>query len=52
MMQPSSHSASTSLPDLPERIGNIDSARQHANLVYQTMTVAAVLILLGSLWLF
>jgi hypothetical protein len=33
-------------------IGGIESPRQMDDLVYQAMTVAAVLLVLGSLWVF
>jgi hypothetical protein len=48
-MQPSPQSASASLPAVSSRI---DSSRQPEDLVYQAMTVAAILMVLTSLWVF
>jgi len=48
-MQPSSISASTSLP---EATGRMSTQRQPEDLVYQAMTVAAILVVLCSLWRF
>jgi fructose-1-phosphate kinase PfkB-like protein len=48
-MQPSSQTASISMPAPP-----IEQARfgQTEDRVYQAVTVAAILLLLGSLWVF
>ena len=48
-MQSSPQSASTSLPVQASRM---DRSSQPADIVYQTVTIAAMLLLLGSLWLF
>ena len=48
-MQPSSHSASTSLP---EASSPFTPTRQTEDRMYQAMTIAAILMLLGSLWAF
>jgi hypothetical protein len=48
-MQPSSQSASTSLP---EASSPFMPTRQAENRMYQAMTIAAILMLLGSLWVF
>jgi hypothetical protein len=48
-MQSSPQAASTSVPtqnDAPT------GSRTHEDLIYQAVTVAAVLLLLGSLWVF
>ena len=37
---------------LPVQVSRMDHTRQPADLVYQTVTIAAMLLLLGSLWLF
>jgi hypothetical protein len=48
-MQTSPQAASTSVPTHNDaRTGS----RTHADLVYQAVTIAAVLLLLGSLWVF
>jgi hypothetical protein len=49
MVQPYPLTASTSLPKQVSRTGR---SRQPADLVYQTVTIAAMLLLLGSLWVF
>ena len=48
-MQPSPESASTSLPEAP---GRMNTQRQPEDLVYQAMTVAAIVVVLSSLWRF
>jgi hypothetical protein len=48
-MQPSPQSASTSLPEAP---GRMNTPRQTEDLVYQAMTVAAIVVVLCSLWRF
>ena len=48
-MQPANHIASNSLP--PSRAGFLRSPRAE-DLVYQLVTVAAILLVLGSLWVF
>ena len=48
-MQSSPQSASTSLPVQANRI---NQSSQPADLVYQTVTIAAMLLILGSLWVF
>jgi hypothetical protein len=48
-MQPSPQIAS---PSLPEQYSQMESSRNPANLVYQVVTIAAMLMLLGSLWVF
>ena len=48
-MQSSPHTASTSLPVQASRT---DYSGQPADLIYQTVTIAAMLLILGSLWLF
>jgi hypothetical protein len=48
-MQPSSHSASTSLPSASS---TFPSSRPAEDKMYQAMTIAAILMLLGSLWVF
>ena len=48
-MQSSPQTASTSLPVQASRA---DHSGQPADLVYQTVTIAAMLLLLGSLWVF
>jgi hypothetical protein len=37
---------------LPVQTNRMDNSNQPADLVYQTVTIAAMLLLLGSLWLF
>lgn len=48
-MQCSPQSASDPLAPLSEPMGH---SRQPAELIYQSVTVAAMLLLLGSLWVF
>jgi hypothetical protein len=48
-MQSSLQSASTSLPELTGVLANSD---RHGELAYQIMTIAAMLVLLCSLWVF
>ena len=48
-MQTSPQAASTSVPT---RNDAATGSRTHADLIYQAVTVAAVLLLLGSLWVF
>jgi hypothetical protein len=48
-MQTSLQSASTSLPALT---GVIAKSRRQGDLAYQVMTIAAMLVLLCSLWVF
>jgi hypothetical protein len=49
-MQPSTHSASNSLPAYSNRS---NPARQSPeDRMYQAMTIAAIIMLLGSLWVF
>lgn len=48
-MQTSPQAASTSVPTHNDASG---VSRTHADLIYQAVTVAAVLLLLGSLWVF
>ncbi len=48
-MPTSPQSASTTLPG---STGEQDRTQQPGDLVYQVMTIAAILLLLGSLWAF
>jgi hypothetical protein len=48
-MQSSPRAVSTSVPT---HDGAPTEARSHADLIYQVVTIAAVLLLLGSLWVF
>jgi len=48
-MHPSPQSAST---DLPMKDNRAESSGRAADVVYQTVTIAAMLLLLGSLWVF
>jgi hypothetical protein len=48
-MQPSPEFSSNSVPS---STGSFERPVQAANLVYQCVTVAAMLLLLGSLWVF
>ena len=48
-MQSSLQSASTSLPALT---GEFAKSRRQGDLAYQVMTIAAMLVLLCSLWVF
>jgi hypothetical protein len=48
-MQPSPQTASTSLP-APG--GTPDHARRAEGLAYQALTIIAILMILGSVWLF
>ena len=48
-MQTSPQAASTSVPTRNDAAAG---SRTHADLIYQAVTVAAVLLLLGSLWVF
>jgi hypothetical protein len=48
-MQSSPQTASTSLP---EQASRMDRSSQSADFVYQSVTIAAMLLLLGSLWVF
>jgi hypothetical protein len=48
-MSSSPESASTRLQSNADRM---EGSGQRADLVYQTVTIAAMLLLLGSLWLF
>jgi len=48
-MQRSPESASTSLPGVPDRM---KTQRKPEDLVYQAVTVAAIVMVLSSLWRF
>jgi len=48
-MQPSQNSACSSLPTVS---AEFPQPRHSADLVYQLVTIAAILLLLGSLWVF
>jgi len=48
-MQPSPHTASLSMPTPP---GEPTRSQQSEDLAYQAVTVAAILMVLASIWLF
>lgn len=48
-MQSSSPYATTEMPETPAETA---TSRRNEDLIYQAMTVAAILLVLGSLWLF
>jgi hypothetical protein len=48
-MQSPSQPASTALP---AHSGSSTSARRSEDIVYQAMTIAAILLVLGSVWVF
>jgi hypothetical protein len=45
-------SASNALPSLPDLQEPSSRSRRAEDLAYQSLTVAAILLLLGSLWVF
>jgi hypothetical protein len=51
-MSPSPETASPSLPVPAATAGPHPNYRKSADLPYMTMTVVAILLLLGSLWIF
>jgi hypothetical protein len=46
------HSCESASSILPNSAGGAQKSRQAATMAYQGMTIAAMLLLLGSLWVF
>jgi hypothetical protein len=46
------HAPNTACTSLPNVSSELPQSRESADLVYQAVTIAAILLLLGSLWVF